>query len=484
MTGDPAVRARRSESALLAGCAFALALASLALLGPVLRGGFFADDWELHLVDPRGYLARAFFETRPYENYRPLQGLLVALSQMLFGYTTLPVHLVNLALHVALAVWVTRALLALGVSRAGAVLGGVYLGVSQLGASAVGGNDTLSLTLGTLAGSAALFWLAPLRDGPARPAAAAAAFAVSLLAKESSLGYLPVLGLLLWVQLRAEPRKAAGWSLALAVIAFAYLRLRAHAGGTLPDLGSGEQMSVGWNVARNAGLLALAAVIPLPTTPIFLGAAAREWAWPVAGGLSAAAVVAFLCWGMTRARKLHWLAAFAAAAGVSLGPVLLLHHVSELYAYSVLPFVALPFGWSAGALVTRNASGPRRVTASVLIAFVLCANAWAQHEDARGMRRSGDAAAALMPQLLARLASLPPGGVAVLVDPPGQPTNYSVFRVTGFRGVALTGRQLREMTGRPDVSVRFVEAGAPLPGPCVGCVFLTLDPANRLVPMP
>jgi len=487
VTGDPPVLARRSESALLAACALAFALLGLALLGPVLDGGFFADDWELWLAAPREYLARAFFETRPYENYRPLQGLLVALSQTLFGRTTLPTHLVNLALHVALAVLVTRAVLGVGVSRTGAVLAGLYVCVSQLAASAVGGNDTMSLTLGTLAGSAALFWLAPFPGVRARPGAAAAAFAVSLFAKESSLGYLPILALLMWLHFRAEPngaRKAVTWTLVLAAVAVGYLALRAQAGGTLPDVASGEQMQVGTNVLRNLALLSVASVIPLPTTQVFLGAAAREWAWPIAGGLSAVAVVAFLCWGSVRAGKLPWLAAFCAAAICVLGPVLLLHHVSELYAYAVLPFVALAFGWSAGALLTRDGSRARRVTAAAVVAFALSANAWAQHQDARGMAESGGAAGALMTQLLDRLRSLPADSVAVLVDPPGLPPNYSVFRVTGFLGVWLTKRQVREMTGRDDVSVRIAATGAALPDPCPGCVFFTLDGENRLVPMP
>jgi hypothetical protein len=487
VTGDPAGRERRSESALLAGCALAFALVGAVLLWPVLDGGFFADDWELWLADPRGYLGRAFFETRPYENYRPLQLVAVALSQSLFGYTTLPVHLANLGLHVALAVLVTRALLGFGASRAGAVLGGSYLCVSQLAASAVGGNDTMSLTLGTLAGSAALWWLTPSRASLPRPGPAAVAFAVSLLAKESSLGYLPLLAALVWLSHRSEAagaRRPVTWTVVFAVTALAYLALRSQAGGTLPDVANGEQMRLGWNVARNAALLAFAAVIPLPTTQVFLGAAARELAWPVAGGLSAAAVVALLCWGMTRAGKLAWLASLAAAAAVVLAPVLLLHHVSELYAYSVLPFVALAFGWSTGALVTRGASRARRVTAATLAALALCANAWAQHQDALGMRQSGDAAGALMAQLLPRLRELPPESVAVLVDPPGQPVNYSVFRVTGFRGVWLTKRQVREMTGRDDVRVRIAGPSAPRPEPCPSCVFFTLDGENRLVPMP
>lgn len=451
-----------------------------------MNGGFFADDWELYLAQPASHITRAFLEAHPYGNYRPIQLLLIASSQALLGYTTLPVHLLNLGLHSALAVLVVRALLSFGASRLSAVLGGQYLTVSQLAASAVGGNDTISLTLATLAGSGALLLMRPFSSGAdSRPGLAAMAFGVALLAKESSLGYLPLLAVLAWLHWAGSAggvRKAVGWSACFAVVALLYLAARANAGGFVPDLATGEHMRIGGNVPFNAALLGLAAVVPLPTTKIFVGLAEHARLWPAAGALSALAMVAFPIWGMARAGKLHWVAGFAAAALVLLGPVLLLNHVSELYAYGVLPFTAVLFGCSAGTLLTRGRA--ERIAAGAFATLVLSSNAFATHQNAVGMARSGELAGALIPQVLEKLRDLPPGGAVVLIDPPLAVPNYSVFQMTGFRGVLLSGRQIHEMTGRTDVRLLGVESGDPLPDPCAGCVFLTLAPGNRVVPMP
>ena len=139
-TPAPAPGAASLSAAALLGFGLAFAALAAVLLGPVLDGGFFGDDWELYLAHPAEHILGAFTEARPYEMYRPIQLSLVAISQTLFGRdTTLPVHLVNLAAHAGLAVLVLHALSRLGASRLGAVLGGLYLTVSQLCASPVGG---------------------------------------------------------------------------------------------------------------------------------------------------------------------------------------------------------------------------------------------------------------------------------------------------------------------------------------------------------
>jgi len=487
--GSEYLRASAAPGArFLWGWGLGFAALALALLYPVLDGAFFADDWELYLARPASHIARAFLEVRPYETYRPLQLLLVATSQALVGYTTLPVHLLNLALHAGLALLVLRSLLSLGAPRLGAVLGGLYVSVSQLAASAVGGNDTISLTLSTLAGSSALLLLRPFApQRAARPGLAALAFAVALFSKESSLGYLPLLALLAWRHGSGRAggaRKAALWSACFAAVALMYLALRACAGGAVPDLATGQQARLGANIPMNAALLGFAALVPLSTTRIFVGLSEHRWLWPLAGVLSWLALVAFLTRGMARAERPWLVAGFALASAVLLTPVLVLTHVSELYAYGVLPFTALLFGWSTGSLLSRSSGALERIGAMTFATLVLSANAWAARQDALGMARSGALAGALMPQVLERVRTLPPGGVAVLVDPPPRIPNYSVYQSSGFRGVLLSPRQILEMTGRADVQMLGVAAGEPLPKPCVGCVFLTLEPGNRVLPMP
>ena len=468
-------------------CAAAFAALGLLLLWPVLDGGFFADDWELWLAHPAQHLASAFGEVRPFGTYRPIQLALVAGSQALWPGTTVPVHVLNLALHVALCVGIARALAGFGAPLAGAVLGGTYAAVSQLAASAVGGNDTISLTLGTWAGFGALACLRPFEpERKARPALAALSFAVALFAKESSVGFLPLLAAAAWWRWGRGSRdlhRLVSCLGAFCAITAVYLAVRHRAGGAAPDLLNNRFVHLGPHMLGNAALLGFAAVVPVSTTRVYLGALAHRWLWPAAGALSAFAWLAFTVWGMRRAGRLALLGAFAAAALVLFVPVLPLVHVSELYAYGALPLAALAFGWSSGALLQRG-SRAERAAALAFALFVLAANAWAAREDALGMAKSGREAAALMPQLVEELRALPPDGTAVLVDPPLDVPNYSVFQVSGFRGVLVSRQAARELSGRSDVDLVGLAPGEPRPEPCSGCVFFELASGNRIAPMP
>src|SRR2546425_9550172 len=99
-----AERRQRGGGILLGVWAAVFAALGLVLLAPVLSGGLFADDWEFLTSDPRRHILGAFFETHPYSLTRPIEWSLFALFQTLFGSTTLPMHLANLAIHVGLAV--------------------------------------------------------------------------------------------------------------------------------------------------------------------------------------------------------------------------------------------------------------------------------------------------------------------------------------------------------------------------------------------
>jgi hypothetical protein len=470
-------RARERGGVFLLGWALGFALLGAVLLGPVLDGGFFSDDWELYLGEPTAHLAHAFAEARPYEMYRPLQLLAYGVSESLFGYTTLPVHLLNLALHAGLAVAVLRTLLALGAPLRAAVLGGAYLTVSQLAGATVGGNDTISLTGATLAGSVAVFLASPLaRPGVGPRALALVLLVVALLSKESALGYLPLVVLAAGLRFTREPNglaKAALFAGCAVALTLAYLAVRAQSGGGVPDLEHGQQMRIGPNVFRNVALLAVAAVIPLRTTWVFVGMAQGRWLWPVLGVLSAVAVASFIVWGLPRGRRLLLVAIGIGAAGIVLSPTLLLLHISELYAYAILPFTALAFGWSANALLDSTQRWLRHGVAA-FAGLALASNAWALHADSRGMAQSGALADKLMPQVLERMHQLPSGGTLVLVDPPDSEIHYSGFHLTGFKTVALAPREVPEVTGRGDVHQLWVRAGAGLPQPCELCTYVTL----------
>lgn len=467
-------------------CLAVYAHAGLALIGPVLSGRFFADDWELYLPHPAPHILRSFLEPSPYDLYRPLQLSLIALSNTLFGPTTLPVHLLNLVCHVLVALLVTRVLRGMGAGHAAAGLGGGYVIVSQLACSAVGGNDTISLTMSVLFGSVSLWWMSGL-GRPPRPGVSCVAFALALLSKESALGYLPLLSALAWRTGRGLAVRPPWARLALigapTAITLLYLGWRSHVGASTPLFHADPRMQLGANIPRNLAQLGLAALVPVPTTWIYTGATLHRWLWPALGALSAVLLATFLAVGVRsgigRGRAWVW----GLAGLVSIAPTLPLRHVSELYAYSLVPVLGVLFGLAAGSVVERADRLARRLGACSLLVVVLGGNALSSRWDASAMNRNGEYSGRLLERILGRIRAMPHRSTLVLVDPKLDAPNYSEFQMKGFRGAALSPEQFFRLTGRRDVAVRNTSHFDPFPADLPGPAVFTVLEDGDMVPL-
>jgi hypothetical protein len=174
-------------------------------------------------------------------------------------------------------------------------------------------------------------------------------------------------------------------------------------------------------------------------------------------------LVTLLGVGLTRARQ--WPKAvgtliLAACAGV---PVVLMNHVSELYAYNVAPFWGVVVALSLrGLLDARGRSIVRSVTAMLLFG-ILISNVVAVNRKASQIRGNGDGASVLIPQLVDFARQLPFGGVLVLYDrqEPGT-ISYSEFlggpfmALTDGAGGRSVGKWVKHLASRPDIDVRLV----------------------------
>ena len=474
---------------ILAGCALVFAGLAIIFFGPVLWGGFFSDDWEFLTREPRRHILGAFFETHPYTFYRPIEWSLSALFQTLFGPTTFPLHLANLLFHVALAVLTFRVLRVFGATVLGAFLGGTLVTVSQVAAGSVGGNDTLSNTLGALAGCTAMWWMypSPHRGFRQRSSAAIAVFTVALFSKESSMGYLPVLCLL---AVRGEgggdPREpGTGVRLArvgaFVAIGLAFMAWRQRVGAVPPNFGPGGHMAIDRGLIVHPLMLWYAALVPVSTTHIFLGVQAHRWLWPAPGLAGTLMVGAISAWGAWKIGKSSWKWAlgWTLAGTVSLAPAVLLRHVSQTESYALVPFVAVMFGYGAGELLRQSRSLAQRGVLGLALGAIFMSHAFASRYAAIAMARNGSIANAAMTRLLDVMERMPRGGTLLLVEPRLGVPNYSVIQMRGF--VLAPEHELRKISRRGDVTIRTLSPDEPLPTPHDGQVAFTMSGEGELV---
>ena len=221
---------------------FALSAAIVLILYRSCLGGeFLSDDYGyivtnpytaelsrenvLAIVHPAG---QAKFYTA---NYAPVHLLLTGLEQQIFADDVVGYHLVNLLIHAANAVLLVALLVASGLPRTGALLGGLLFVVHPANVEAVAWISQLK-TNGSLALS-----LAALLALRRHPALGTLLFALALLTKAAAASALPVAAAFVWAW-RGTPGGSparwawvGAWAVILGLFAIPQFDAFAHIGG-------------------------------------------------------------------------------------------------------------------------------------------------------------------------------------------------------------------------------------------------------------
>ena len=211
------------------------------LYRPSLGGEFLSDDYGyivtnsytedlsrenvLSIIDPR---APAKLYT---SNYAPVHLLVTGLERQMFADDVRGYHWVNLIVHAANGVLLVALLIASGIPRQGALLGGLLFVVHPANVEAVAWISQLK-TSGALALS-----LAALLALRRHPALAALFFGAALLTKAAAAAALPAAAAFVWAW-RGEPGGSARrwawlavWAVGLALFAIPQFASFAHLGG-------------------------------------------------------------------------------------------------------------------------------------------------------------------------------------------------------------------------------------------------------------
>ncbi len=448
-----------------------------------LTGWYFGDDLGL-IIEPDGLSPLSYFvRANVYGWYRPLQMAFLSVIQSRYGLWTLPIHLTHILLHAVTTGFVYALARRFGLSVLQGVLAALFFLVAQSNAIAVLSVDTLSGVCATLFGVVTLWLVVPDHRFTGSLAwsclkqygLAPAAFMVSLLSKESSVSVLPMAAaclaafpeaaLLAPIDWRRKTR-VAPITLPLLLVLVAYLVIRNASGAMPAEMGQGPyQFRVGTNILSNLAMVLGAAMTPVSTVSI-MNALSRGDIPPLLGaGLVSVGSLLIVVWGHWHdGRPGLWLT-ISALAVVSLFPMVLLNHVSEMYAYGAMPFVGMLLGGGWGAIFERlRLRRLNLVLASMGLAGLLLLNVVAIQAKARLMVANGEAVQMILRQLEAFVPDIPANGRLLLVNPPRNgPSSYSVFVVNGFD--VLEGRRdiVYRSGDRTDFGVRIVDAEALTP---------------------
>ena len=444
----------------------AFAVIGTVIYQPGIQGKYFADDYKFFFSPAPSNPFHFFVNKNPNSSYayRPIEATFLLFVQTNFGMQTWPIHVTQLALHIFISwlvfVWMRRN----GFGSQAAILGSLFMLVSQANVSAVAGNDTFSQVASTLFGSACM-WLfqSYLQRKEVRWLVLSAfSFLLALLSKENGIAYFAPIALMAWyandVTLGARMKQVIVKMAPFLVTIVLFFALRSVVQVVGPSTSGGKySIELGMGSIRNAAMFLVAAMSPASTVDTFVALQESDFA---ALAILAAAMLVFVVLVLTGlwSSDHRSLALVLGLFGLLiLLPMALFKHVSELYVYNSMPLFAVPVGVGLSHLLQRTSR--KKVVAfglAFLLLIVSAAQVSAVRTKTRLMAENGERSDVLLGQIVPLTRSVPPKGQLALVNPDSMGIEYSVFLTQGFNVLQSGEHQIRVLAGRKDFGIRIL----------------------------
>lgn len=435
---------------------------------PGCTGKYFSDDFKFVFETPSSKLLYYFCHENPHASwYRPIEAMILSVIQMFAGLNSVPVHLVILLCHILCAWLVYLYMEFAGYQKLASLAGGVFMLVSQANAFAVLSIDTFSQVGGTLAGWTAIWFLWRAVTGYGESGAVQVRplllsilfFALSLLMKETSVGFFPAVIMLLLLQTNKRRsslsvRKLVALLLPYAAICAMYLITRSSVLHGEAD--SRYTIRFGVNIITNLGSLVAAAIVPISSVSVFQAFNNGEYlriGAVICGTLVFAALVSYGVWKDEKRNSIMVLSLIGLSA---LLPTILIAHVSELYVYTAMPIVSIIVGHGLASTYRLSIVALRRLVI-VLGAVFLFSHVLAIQGKATLMKENGEQASVLITQVVPFIDTVPKGGTLVLMNPPIASPEYSIYLINGFNVLKYGMNILNYVSGRTDFKAWIIE---------------------------
>ncbi len=467
-----------------------LLCAALLIYAPGIGTPYFMDDLGRIYYPPPANPFQFFFQAANERDlfYRPIEYSALSILQRIAGFNTVPLHLIQISLHVWAATLIFVVARRLGFSKLQAGGACVYFLVAQSNTITVISNDTLSQLGGTIFGILSLWLLYDSRRKDSLGESTSpninywlsvVTFALSLFFKESSVLFIVIAVMVLWLREMSPTQgrslsKQVSWFLknrAIQLLPFVaafvfYMGLRATVVG-LPWVSKvsesvpfSYQPSLGLNVIKNIGMFIFASILPISTADLVIALKAQHW-----GAIAVALVLSFLffgcvVYGLWKSPQKPLLAVLAVFAVINFFPMAIMMKVSEHQLYNAIPLIALLVGAGLGTfLESLRSRSPQKAALVGFISLIFISHGVAVHAKSAMMQANGQRAQALLMQLTPYIQKAPPNSKVLLLNPVSDRPEYSVLLLNDFNVVRdIPSDVIKRLGGQNNVSAYAVDA--------------------------
>jgi hypothetical protein len=449
-----------------------LVILGVCIFAPGLQIPYYGDDFG-YILDPSNVSVTAFWtHSNLHGWYRPIQMTYMFFIQQAWGWSTLPIHALQLLAHIVLAYGLYRLAIRLQCSRLQAGIAALWLLLSQVDPIAVQRTTTLSTTLASFFGFFTVSLLlrqemlsdSSKRLQPAAYCAALLCFLLALFSKESSSILILIVAAVFFF-LRPSPLRFAFRPTKSGLLAFLpfligfclYYLIRQSSGANPPAFGTGDyEFTISGTILKNVAMLLLAGVTPLSTVTTYLAAQTGSPFLLFLCILAPVCIAGVALYGLVSSNVWNSGMVILCLGLVSLFPMAGLNHVSELYVYQALPYLSLLVGIGWGAAVSF-AGISRRLSHFLIVVLISygIVNILSLESKTLLMLENGRRAETLLRQLPAFIDRVPASGQLLLVNPPEKVPSYSVFLIRGFDVFSGARQIVQQVSGRSDFSVKI-----------------------------
>lgn len=455
----------------LAGILFVMT----ALYAQGIHGNYFGDDFQFVFkpLPPNVFYYFSHINELNVMAYRPIQAVIMTVIQQYAGTSTMPLHCVSIAIHGLMVCLVYYLVRRLGFTLLAALIASAVMAFSQVNVHAVMSNDTLSQSLCALfsVASIASFAAFALYSGRRSAMYCVLSFLLFLLALFSKeTGVSAILGIMFAgvVGLMYKPSRSSLIRVASAVVVFSMALLAFYFirnSITTYNAAMGNErytFGIGFNVIRNLIQYMIAAFMPVSTVAVFTALKTKSFVILGSSAVLMAAYAVIMKSGLylyLRSRPDRFVAiAFLGVCTITGSvPVIFLNHVSELYSYNSMPFIAALAGIGIAALFEHHLAKNIRIAAALTGVVLICTNIAATSSKIGMMVENGDSAEHYIAALEPYVRNAPENASIALCQTLDASLDYSVFRLTGFNVINYGLKRLNQLTGRWDVSLEVID---------------------------
>ncbi len=349
---------------------------------PAIHGKYFADDYQFLFTPYNNSFFHIFIDKNLVSYaYRPIEKLFLLTIQNHFGYQTTAIHLTQMFLHFLFSIifyaWLRRQ----GFSKTSSIFAFSYMLLTQAASHAVSSNDTFSQVTSTIFGYASVVLLTLTFNNTSKRnfffyySSSLLLFLLSLLSKENGLSFFPFICFILFCHTFKNALFPKRWFIIITsylipfiVITALYFSLRKYLNLDPATFGEGRyNMNIGLNVIINFIESFLFALLPFSSVDFYFSLQNKNYSFLLISILFVSILTLMICLPIFSKTKRKLTIFTLSLLPISLFPVIILNHISELYVYNMLPLFALLIANSIEYLTTQH----KKLFTSLLTAFLL-----------------------------------------------------------------------------------------------------------------